>query len=83
MGARLSGRVVLLASAETGPALALALAVQGASVVAVAPDLEAGGRLAAEVRRAGGRAAVFCPGPDANADVEAVVELVAELGGPD
>jgi NAD(P)-dependent dehydrogenase (short-subunit alcohol dehydrogenase family) len=86
----LSGRLVILAGCgpersrgddDRSRALTLALAAEGASVVVVAPDAHAGGRLAAELRaREGGRVAVFCPGPDTAADVDALVELAAELG---
>ena len=76
----MSGRlVVLTADDEQGRALARALAAEGASVVLATADPDAGGRLAAELAGTGGRVAVFCPGSDAEADVDAVVEMAGEL----
>lgn len=55
--------------------LARALVEKGALVVLVSSDAEAGGRLAGVV----GARAVFCPSDDAEADVQALVELADDL----
>jgi len=55
--------------------LARALHREGALVVVVSPDAEAGGRLADAL----GAQAVFCPGDDVEADVHALVELADDL----
>jgi len=81
MPRRLSGRVAFVTVGERADeaararALARALVAEGASVVVVSPDAETGGRLAADV----GAGAVFCPGDDAGADVDALVELADDL----
>ncbi|MEN3316533.1 MAG: hypothetical protein V7605_2767 [Acidimicrobiaceae bacterium] len=78
---RLSGRVAFVTVGEgTGEvararALGRALVAEGASVVLVSPDAGIGGRLAAEL----GAGAVFCSSDDVGADVDALVELAADL----
>ena len=82
MGGRVA--IVTVASDDGGrsSALARALAAEGATVILVSDDGELGGRLASELKaEAHGRIAVFSPGPDAAADVDALVELATELGG--
>ena len=80
MAGRMSGRVVVVATDdELGRALARALAVDGAGVILAAADPAAGGRIASELAGTGARVAVFCPGTDPAADVDAIVELAAEL----
>ncbi len=69
----------MVADDEQGGALARALAAEGAGVVLATGDSAAAGRLATEVAATGARVAVFSPGPDPAADVEAPVELTAEL----
>ncbi len=71
--------VVVAADDEQGRALARALAAEGAAVVLATGDPAAGGRMASELAGTGARVAVFCPGRDPAADVDAVVELVHEL----
>lgn len=62
-------------------ALARALAAEGAGVIVVADDGDRGGRLATLLRDEGApRVAVFCSGTDPAADLDALVELVAEVG---
>ena len=74
------GRVVVVATDdERGRALARALAAEGAGVVVAGADPAAGGRLATELSETGARVAVFSPGPDPAADVDAIVELAGEL----
>ncbi|MGI9079488.1 MAG: hypothetical protein ACR2GF_01470 [Acidimicrobiales bacterium] len=81
MARRLSGRVAFVTVGEgTGEvararALARALVAEGASVVLVSADADAGGRLAADV----GAGAVFCPGDGAGDQVPALVELADDL----
>ena len=80
MAGRMSGRLVVVATNdEQGRALVRALAAEGAGVVLATGDPVAGGRMASELTATGARVAVFCPGPDSAADVEAVVELAHEL----
>jgi len=78
---RLTGRLAFVTLAEErGESIARALAGEGATVVLVTADGERGGRLAEEIRAAnGGRVAVFCGEADASADLDALVELAAEL----
>ena len=64
---------------EQGRALARALAAEGAGVVLATGDPAAAGRMATELAGTGARVAVFCPGGQPAADVEAVVELIHEL----
>ena len=74
------GRVVVVATDdERGRALARALAAEGAGVVVAGAEPAAGGRLATELSETGARVAVFSPGPDPAADVDAIVELAGEL----
>jgi len=67
------------------PELARRLAAEGATVIVVGSDAaEAAeaGRWVAELASdgaGGGRAAVYCAAGDAEADVDALVELAAEL----
>lgn len=77
----MTGRLAFVTVEEgRGEAIARALAAAGATVVVVTADGERGGRLAEEIRAAGdGRVAVFCERGDAAADVDALVELGAEL----
>ena len=82
----MSGRVAIVTVARgdehRSSALARALAAEGATVILVTDDGQLGGRLASELGAEGGRRiAVFSPGADAAADVEALVELATELGG--
>ena len=80
MAGRMSGRlVVVVTDDEQGRALARALAAEGAGVVIATADVAAGGGMASELAGAGARVAVFCPGADPAADVEALVELAGEL----
>jgi NAD(P)-dependent dehydrogenase (short-subunit alcohol dehydrogenase family) len=80
MAGRMSGRLVVVTTDdERGRALARALAVEGAGVVLATADPAAGGRMASQLAGTGARVAVFCPGPDPEADVEALVELAAEV----
>ena len=80
MAGRMSGRLVVVATDdEQGRALARALAAEGAGVVIATGDVAAGGRMASELAGTGARVAVFCPGADPAADVEAIVELAGEL----
>ncbi len=77
----MNGRLVIVATDDDqGRALAQALAAEGAGVVLAARDPEASGRLASELGGTGSRVAVFCPGPDPEADIEGLVELAVELG---
>lgn len=77
MAGRLSGRLAFVSiDGRRGEALARVLAAQGASVVLVAADPMAAGRLAAAL---GDGVAVFCPGDDADADAAALIELAADL----
>ena len=77
----MAGRLVIVtADDDQGRALAQALVAEGAAVVVATSDPEAGGRMASGLDRSGARVAVFCPGPDPAADVDAIVELAAELG---
>ena len=62
---------------DRAEALARALGAEGATVVLVAADADAAGRLAATLPGA----AVFCPGEGVDDDVNALVELAAELAG--
>ena len=81
MGRRLAGRVAFVTVAhgdERAEALAAALVAEGTTVVLVAAEPEAAGRLAANL---GPGTAVFCPGPDIDGDVDTLVELAAELAG--
>ena len=80
-GGRLNGRVAFVTVTggdERSEALTRALVEEGVMVVLVADDAEAAGRLAATF--AGGTA-VFCPGGEVGADVDALVELAGELVG--
>jgi NAD(P)-dependent dehydrogenase (short-subunit alcohol dehydrogenase family) len=80
MAGRMTGRLVVVASDdERGRTLVRALAAEGAGVVLATDDPAAGGRLASELAGTGLRIAVFCPGPDPVADVDAIVELAHEL----
>ena len=80
MAGRMTGRlVVVVADDEQGRALARALAAEGAAVVIATGDAVAGGRMASELGGTGARVAVFCPGADPAADLEALVELAGEL----
>lgn len=81
MDGRLSGRVAFVTVGGTGDddrtgALARALSAEGAMVVLVAADAEAGGRLAAAMPPG---TAVFCSGDDLAGDLDALVELAEEL----
>ncbi len=77
----MAGRVVIVtAGDDQGRALARALVAEGAAVVMATSDPEAGGRVASELGGTGARVAVFSPGSDPAADVDAIVELAAELG---
>lgn len=85
MRARLTGRLVFVALDEgAGEAIARAVAMEGASVIVVTADGERGGRLAEDIRAAhNGRVAVFCAGAEGPGDLDALVELAAELSpGP-
>jgi len=83
MSSRLSGKVAFVTVGDgagvdaRSRSLARALVGEGALVVLVAPDPEAGGRLAATV----GARAVFCPSDDVAADVTALMELADDLVG--
>jgi len=85
MSSRLSGKVAFVTMGDgagsdvRSQSLARALVGEGALVVLVAPDPEAGGRLAGAV----GARAVFCPSEDVEADVSALVELAGDLVGRD
>jgi len=80
MAGRMSGRLMVVATDdERARALARALAAEGATIVLATADPAAGGRLASELTGTGARVAVFCPGPDPAADVDAIVELAGEL----
>jgi NAD(P)-dependent dehydrogenase (short-subunit alcohol dehydrogenase family) len=77
----MTGRLVIVtADDEQGRALAQALAAEGAGVVLATSDPATSGRLASELGGTGARLAIFCPGPDLSADVDAIVELAAEVG---
>ncbi len=67
---------------DRGRALTRALAAEGANVVLATAEPAAGGRMAGELAETGARVAVFCPGPDPAADVDAVVEMAQELTPP-
>ena len=79
----LAGKVVVVpVDSPAGGELASRLAGAGATVVLVGPDGEAAGRLAAAIEAEGrGRPAVFVTTGRA-ADLDALVELVAELFRP-
>ena len=80
MTGRMTGRLVVVATDdERGRALARALAAEGAGVVLATADPAAAGRMASELAGTGARVAVFSPGEDPAADVDAVVELAGEL----
>jgi len=85
MSGQLSGRVAFVtlddgAGVDTRSAsLARALVGEGALVVLVASDPEAGGGLAGAL----GARAVFCASDDIEADVSALVELADDLAGRD
>jgi len=63
---------------ERAESLARALVAAGALVVLVAADAATAGRLSAALAPG---TAVFCPAADPAADVDALVELAAELSG--
>ena len=71
--------VILVGDDERARALARALAAEGAGVLLATADAVAGGRLASELAGTGARVAVFSPGPDPTADVDALVEMAGEL----
>ncbi|MGH9190535.1 MAG: hypothetical protein ACRD0Q_10965 [Acidimicrobiales bacterium] len=76
-GKRLLGRVAVVTLGR--PELALRLAAEGATVVLVGDDAEQAGRLLSEIESGGtGRGAFFREGGDSVADLDALVELVAE-----
>ena len=80
-GNRLAGRVAFVTVSdgdERSELLIRALVAEGAMVVLIADDAEAAGRVAAACT---GGTAVFCPGEDTSADVDALVELAGELAG--
>lgn len=81
MGGRLTGRLAFVTlEGARSEALARALADEGATVVVVAADGERGGQLAEAIGSGhNGRVAVFCIGADVSADLDALVELGAEL----
>lgn len=82
--ARLQGVVAVVgvgsASSALAARLAARLAADGAAVVVVSADGAGAGAVAADIRAAGGRADVVVtddpPSPD---DLEAAVEMVAEV----
>ena len=87
-GTRLAGKVGIVAVAGPGggptDAVARKLAAEGAAVVLAAlPDaLAAAGGLASEIAAAGtGRAVVFALDPGRPDDLDALVDMVAELLG--
>lgn len=85
MRRRLAGRLAVVTLDEAaGEAIARAVAMEGASVIVVTADGERGGRLAQEIHAAhDGRVAVFCGGVDLPGDLDALVELAAEMSpGP-
>jgi len=77
----LSGRVVLVAGADTprGAAVARAVAAQGAAVVACGADAAATGALVAELHALGARVAMFLGDPSDAEDGLALAEMVDEL----
>lgn len=79
--ARLTGRVVVVARADTpsGAEVARALTDDGAAVVLVGDDGAALGRLAASLIAEGARGAIFVGDPRGSAERAALAELVAEL----
>jgi NAD(P)-dependent dehydrogenase (short-subunit alcohol dehydrogenase family) len=95
MGKRLAGAVAFVSTGAAGaagggvgginPELARRLAAEGATIIVVGSDAaEAAeaGRWVAELASDGagrGRAAVYCAAGDAEADVDALIELAAEL----
>jgi len=76
---RLTGRVIVVTSFAA--AVARTLAEEGAAVVLVGTDPGAG-ETAAEIERAGGRAAVFAGDLDVGDDRAALAEMVEELFPP-
>ncbi|MCZ7531633.1 MAG: hypothetical protein M5U31_15630 [Acidimicrobiia bacterium] len=80
-GPSLSGRVLLVAGADTlrGAALARAVAEDGAAVVACGVDQAALGVLAADLHAAGARVAVFAGDPDSPDARGALAEMIDEL----
>jgi len=77
----LSGRVVLVAGADSpaGAALARAVAGEGAAVVACGKDAPALGLLVAELHEVGARVALFIGDPTGADDRLALAEMVGEL----
>jgi NAD(P)-dependent dehydrogenase (short-subunit alcohol dehydrogenase family) len=80
MTARLLGHTaVVTLDGHRSDAVARRLAAEGARVVVVGADAERGGRLAGAIEADGSpRAAVLCLSDDVG-DLDALVELVAEL----
>jgi 2-hydroxycyclohexanecarboxyl-CoA dehydrogenase len=80
----LSGKVVIVtgATANIGRAIALDFANEGAKLVAVGRDEEAGGRLVAEARRRGAQEALFLPRDLLDPASPAIVVEAAEALGP-
>lgn len=77
MAGRLHGRVAFVATDGTrADGLARALAADGATVVLLAAEPAAAGRLAATL---GDGVAVYCLGDDPTADAAALAELAADL----
>jgi 3-oxoacyl-[acyl-carrier protein] reductase len=83
---RLAGKVALVTGAGQGlgEAIALRLAREGAAVMANDLNAESAGRTAEQIRKAGGRAAVFAGSvTDETVVQELVAHTVAELGALD
>jgi hypothetical protein len=76
----LSGHTAIVAlDAAGGEALARRLLREGAGVVLVSADAGSGGRVAADLDPGEAALAVFCPEHDLEQELDALVELVAEL----
>jgi hypothetical protein len=81
--ARLTGRVVVVAQADTasGAELARSMTDDGAAVVLVGDDAGALGRVAAALLADGARCAIFVGDPRDSLERRALAELVSELFG--